>query len=83
MIAFDTIAIEFDLTHHSVKQVALDELRVNAQEKNKLYWIHSNLNQEDAFKQLLEKLRLPTEVIQLCSEEKIYPISLIMIMHSP
>lgn len=69
MNTFDTIAIEFDLTHHSIKQVALEELRVNAQEKNKIYWIHSNLNQADVFKQLVKKLRLPADVVQLCSEE--------------
>ncbi|WP_165831556.1 magnesium transporter CorA family protein [Legionella qingyii] len=70
MSDFDTVAIEFDLTQHSIKQVALDELRINTQEKNKLYWIHSNLNQEDAFNQLVEILRLPSDVIQLCAEEK-------------
>ncbi|WP_454782630.1 magnesium transporter CorA family protein [Legionella sp. WA2022007384] len=69
MNTFDTIAIEFDLTHLSIKQVALDELSINAQEKNKLYWVHCNLNQEGIVNQLAEKLRLPTHVIQLCSEE--------------
>ncbi|AWN72472.1 magnesium transporter CorA family protein [Legionella anisa] len=69
MNTFDTIAIEFDLTHHSIKHVALEELRINAQEENKIYWIHSNLNQADAFKQLVRKLRLPADVIQLCTEE--------------
>ncbi|QMT59088.1 magnesium transporter CorA family protein [Legionella sp. PC997] len=71
MNTFDTIAIEFDLTDHSVKQVALDELSINTHEINKIYWVHSNLNQEDAFNQVVEKLRLPNEVIQLCSEENI------------
>ncbi|WP_454785563.1 magnesium transporter CorA family protein [Legionella sp. WA2024007413] len=71
MNTFDTIAIEFDLTDHSVKQVALDELSINTHEINKIYWVHSNLNQEDAFNQVVEKLSLPNEVIQLCSEENI------------
>ncbi len=69
MNTFDTIAIEFDLTHHSIKQVALEELKITSQEKSKIYWIHSNLNQVDVFNQLVKKLRLPPEVIELCSEE--------------
>ncbi|CAM2972949.1 magnesium and cobalt transport protein CorA [Legionella steigerwaltii] len=71
MNTFDTIAIEFDLTHHRIQQVALEELQINTQEKSKVYWVHSNLTQADAFNQIADKLKLPEEVIKLCEENSL------------
>ncbi|WP_028380855.1 magnesium transporter CorA family protein [Legionella cherrii] len=71
MNTFDTIAIEFDLTHHSMKQVALEELKINTQDKSKVYWIHSSLKQVDVFNQLANTLKLPEEVIKLCAENNL------------
>ncbi|MCW8408574.1 magnesium transporter [Legionella sp. PATHC035] len=71
MNTFDTVAIEFDLTHHRMKQLALEELQINPQEKSKVYWIHSNLKQVDVFNQLASTLKLPEEVIKLCAENNL------------
>lgn len=71
MNTFDTIAIEFDLTHHNMKQVALEELKINTQDKTKVYWIHSNLQQVDVFNQLTNTLKLPEEVTKLCAENNL------------
>ncbi|KGP62950.1 magnesium transporter [Legionella norrlandica] len=69
MNTFDSMAIEFDLEHHSMKKIAIEDLHINYEDKNKIYWIHSDLKQEDDLKKLLEKLRLPMPVIKLCTDK--------------
>ncbi|HAT6937983.1 TPA: magnesium transporter [Legionella pneumophila] len=69
MHSFDSIAVEFDLKNHSMQKIAIEDLNIDYQDKDKIYWIHSNLNQKNIFKKLREKLRLPEQVIQLCGEK--------------
>lgn len=71
MNTFDTIAIEFDLTRHHVKQIALEELSIDTQNKNKVYWVHSNLKQSEAYAQIVKILKLPEEVMKLCEENNL------------
>ncbi|STY28241.1 magnesium and cobalt transport protein CorA [Legionella wadsworthii] len=69
MNTFDTMAIEFDLIQHSVKPIAIEKLRIDSQEKGKIYWVHSNLNQVETFQWIAQILKLPEEITQFCFEE--------------
>lgn len=73
MPVLDLNIIEFDITSRSFKQLSLDELAINFQDKSKIYWIHSDLNQQDILKKLAEKLQLPREVIEWCQQEDMLP----------
>lgn len=70
MKKFDTIAIEFDLTNLEVKKIPIDELSINPEDKSKIYWIHSNLNQPQEFKKIVQHLQLPEHVQQFCTDER-------------
>ncbi|KTD79438.1 magnesium transporter CorA family protein [Legionella waltersii] len=70
MKAFDSLVIEFDLKHHSFKRIALEELNIDRKEAHKIYWVHSDLNKRKEFKQISEKLRLPTQVSKIGAEKK-------------
>lgn len=69
MNIFDSIAIEFDLKHHRVKEIDIEELSIDYQDKDKIYWIHCNLKQKDVFKKLQGKLGLPEHVSKLCTDK--------------
>lgn len=73
MAVLGSIAIEFDLTHRTFKEVPLDELEIDLRNKKKIYWVHSNLNQQDIFKKLVNKLQLPDDVVELCNQEDTMP----------
>ncbi|HAT9792837.1 TPA: magnesium transporter, partial [Legionella pneumophila subsp. pneumophila] len=47
MHSFDSIAVEFDLKNHSMQKIAIEDLNIDYQDKDKIYWIHSNLNQKN------------------------------------
>lgn len=69
MMIFDSLAIEFDTAQHSFQPIAFEDLPSHY-EKNKIYWIHCNLNQQEDFKTIAKKLGLPNHVIKLIKEEK-------------
>lgn len=50
MHSFESIAIEFDLKNHSMQKIAIEDLNIDYQDKDKIYWIHSNLNQKISLK---------------------------------
>ncbi len=63
---FDSIIIEFDLQQHSYQPRSLAELNFPLKDKTKVYWIHCDLNDQVAFKQMIEKIPLANTVIDLC-----------------
>lgn len=65
--------IEFDILKQTFKEVRTDDLLIDMQDKNKIYWIHCNLSEKQIFKQLATKLRLPEEVVYMCNQEDIMP----------
>lgn len=69
MSTFDTLIIEFDLLHHTFRKMTPEELTLDVQEKNKVYWIHCNLRQEECNQFLLRKIGLPQHVLEGCTEE--------------
>lgn len=73
MNTVDSTAIEFDLLNRTFKQLSIDELEIDFQNKDKIYWVHSNLNQKDLFHTISNKLNLPDEVIELCKQKKLMP----------
>ncbi|RDI46555.1 magnesium transporter CorA family protein [Aquicella lusitana] len=73
MAALPSTVIEFDLSDHSFRPLRLDELVISRQEKNKIYWVHCDLNDKDTFRQLSVRLQLPEDVIQLCEEDELLP----------
>lgn len=73
MNTVSTTIIEFDMDNQTFKNILLDEFEINLQNQNKIYWIHSDLNQQDNFNKLIEKLRLPEQIVQLCIQEEAIP----------
>lgn len=73
MQALDSTIIEFDLSNLSFKKIAIEELHIDLQDKNKIYWIHCNLHQPDTLKTLTTTLQLPEELINLCGHNDPIP----------
>lgn len=73
MALLDSIAVEFDLTDRSHRVIALDELHIDPNDKNRIYWIHSNLSQKQIFKKLALTLHLPDDVVSLCLQDDPMP----------
>lgn len=73
MAILSSTIIEFDLANHSFKELSLDELEMDLHDLKKIYWVHSDLNQQETFKKLATKLHLPDDVINLCAEEDTMP----------
>lgn len=73
MDILDSTIIEFDLSNRRFKEISLEELSINSEDTNKIYWIHSNLNQIDQFKKIAKKLSLSDDVIKLCGQDDIIP----------
>lgn len=65
----DSCAIEFDLKNRSFKKLSIDELvQVDLNNTDIIYWIHSNLNQVDIHRKLIEKCHLSDDVVKLCNQ---------------
>jgi magnesium transporter len=73
MDILSSTAIEFNLADHSFKKFSIQELEMDLHDKNKIYWIHANLNQKEIFEIIVKKLQLPSEVIELCREDDSIP----------
>lgn len=73
MHLIDSTAVEFDLAHRSYRVVKLHELAIDLKDKNKIYWVHSNLNQTDEHQLIVEKLGLPPEIRELCKQSDSMP----------
>ena len=73
MTVLDSMGIEFNMTDRNYKSMRLDELVIDRHDKSKIYWIHINLDQQNLFKKLAEKLLLPEDIITLCTEEDTMP----------
>lgn len=73
MTILGSIAIEFDLENRKFKELSIAELKINLHDQKKIYWVHCDLNQQENFKKLSEKLCLPDEVIKLCDQEDTMP----------
>ncbi len=73
MDALNSLAVEFDLTNSTSTIIPIDELHIDTANKNKIYWIHSNLTQQPFFHALATKLHLPEHVINLCENDDPMP----------
>jgi magnesium transporter len=73
MTAVDSAIVEFDLSTNSFKTLSFNELKIDYQDDNKLYWIHCNLNQDELFKQWITTLKLPDQLVSLCENEDPIP----------
>lgn len=75
MITLNSTAIEFDLKNRSFKRLALDEFEdvIDVFNKDKIFWIHCNLNQPLDLHKLTKKLHLPEELIELCHHKENMP----------
>ncbi len=72
----DSCAIEFDLKHRSFKKLSIDELlQIDIVNTDKIYWIHSNLNQIDTHHKLIAKCHLPDDVVKLCNQADALPMA--------
>ncbi len=58
-------AIEFDLTTKQSKEIAIDKIEVNPADKSKIYWIHGDLRNQEQYLELVKKLKLPQEAINV------------------
>ncbi|EKD70659.1 MAG: hypothetical protein ACD_46C00456G0005 [uncultured bacterium] len=70
MMTLESSVIEFNIANRTFKSLSLNDLNVTEKNKDKIYWIHCNLNQTGDLIQLTEKLHLSDEVINLCHQEE-------------
>lgn len=68
MKALESMGIEFNISERNYKQIKLEEFDGIVTDRNKIQWIHINLNQADTFKTITEKIKLPDDIIELCEE---------------
>lgn len=73
MTMLDSMIIEFDVKKHSLKQLFIHEFEIDIHDQNKIYWVHCNLNQQEEFNTIIEKLSLPDEVVKLCKQQDSIP----------
>ena len=73
MDILDSMAIEFDIAKRNFRKISLDEIKIDINDKTKIYWIHSNLNQQDVFSNLVNKFQIPDDVVKLCNQEDTIP----------
>lgn len=69
MRMLNSIAIEFDLEKKITLEIPLEQIQISSKDKNKIYWIHCDLEKKTLFSELAEKLHLPDELIQMCLHE--------------
>lgn len=69
MTVLPTTIIEFDLSAHTFREIALNEFSIDANEEKKVYWVYFDLNQKQDFKQITAKLKLPDHVVEACYDE--------------
>lgn len=74
MVHFESICIEFDVKHLSVRQCSLQDLPSDFIDDNKIYWMHCDLNQQSQFEDCLAKLKLSEQVVRAYKEKKPTPI---------
>jgi len=58
---------EFDLKEHSFREIPLDEFTLEVEQKNKVYWVHCDLNQPGALAKVSAKLLLPEHILEWCT----------------
>src|SRR5438045_537679 len=68
-----TTLIEFDIENRSHKKISIDELEINSEEKNKIIWIHCDLNDLETLQKIVKKIKLTDDVIQLFDQEDPMP----------
>lgn len=73
MTNLSSTVVEFNIKNHSFNELPFTALEINSEDKNKIYWIHSNLDEPDTFRKFAEKLALPEDVIELCQQEDVMP----------
>ncbi len=66
--------IEFDLIGHSFKDIAVDSLQFDHDNKDKVYWIHCDLNQAGELAKFEDKLKLPEHIMEWCQSKEKQPI---------
>lgn len=77
MRTMGSCAIEFDLTTRSFKNLSMSELEhLDLFHTDKIYWIHSNLNEIDTHEKLIKKCQLSEAVLKLCDQEDIIPVAI-------
>ncbi|OAI49471.1 magnesium transporter [Gammaproteobacteria bacterium SCGC AG-212-F23] len=74
MDMLESTAIEFDLLNRNLKRMSIDDLVIDFDNVNKVYWVHANLHQPDIFKKICDILRLPAATIKLCEEKDTLPL---------
>lgn len=73
MLPLQSTIIEFDLTNRTHRVLELDRLSDLSHDKNKVYWIHCDFNNQADFKIISEQLHLSDDLIQLCHAEDTMP----------
>lgn len=66
-------AIQFDISTHHSQVLPIEELHIDLQDKNKIYWIHVDLNQQDIFQKIAHQLEFSDDLIQLCNQKNRMP----------
>ena len=73
MTMLPSLCVEFDVVHHTFKQVSLEALASQKVSNTIIRWIHCNLNEANSFNQLSKTLSLPDNVVRLCNKEETIP----------
>ncbi len=61
--------IEIELSSQQSRMLPLDQFEIQTEDRNKIYWVHADLNQIGECKVLYDKLNLSDEVRLLCADK--------------
>lgn len=73
MADMETVSVEFNLLEHSYQTIPLEEIPLQPQDTNKIYWIHCNLHQQDQLKKIIKQLSIPEDIIKLFKKKEAVP----------
>lgn len=66
MSAIGSFVLEVDLSNRSTKYLDIDTFTIDADNLNKIYWVHCDLSHADQLNKFKSKLQLTKDVIDLC-----------------
>lgn len=73
MNTLSLIVVEFDIKNHTSQQLSLRELQLDATDKNKIYWIHVDLKQPHHFEEVIKKIQINEDIVELYSDTDAMP----------
>lgn len=65
--------VEFDIKNHTSQQLTFGDFQLDPTNKDKIYWIHVDLNQQRQFEKLIKKIHLREDIVELYNDTDAMP----------